>query len=97
MKTKPANFHNTVIFTVSLIWLSGMFLGISAGQRSSALGARGKNPVMISENNPSPTPRPIVDDTPINPDTLGKIKSSNAPKHHTPQNQSQKSKIIRNQ
>jgi hypothetical protein len=56
---------HTVTIAAALLFLSGMLYEVPAGQRHRTVT---RNPEVTS------VPAPVVDDSPINPDTAGKIK-----------------------
>ena len=77
MKNKMAQLHQTLILVISLIFMSGMYYTVPAGQwhRSSA---------ETKDTNVASSPAPVVDDTPINPDSSARIKSGDASRNSGP-------------
>jgi hypothetical protein len=83
---KSTQLHITTLAAAALVLLSGMYFAASAGQ--------GVNRVVTRDAEVTATPAPVVDDTPINPDTAGRIKSGNASRNFKPAAQQHQKKRI---
>jgi hypothetical protein len=70
---KTARLHTIATAAAVLMLLSGMYFAAPAGQRTHR--------TMMRDAEVTSIPAPVVDDTPINPDTVGKIKHDNDQKN----------------
>jgi len=85
---KSTRLHPITIAAAALVLLSGMYFAAPAGPRV--------NRVVTRDAEVTTTPAPVVDDTPINPDTAGRIKSGDASRNFKPAaQQHQKRRINR--
>jgi hypothetical protein len=66
---KTTRLHTIATAAAVLTLLSGMLFAAPAGQRTTR--------TMTRDAEVTTVPAPVVDDTPINPDTVGKTKRSN--------------------
>ena len=76
----------TITIAAALLFLSGMLYTVPAGQRYRTVT---RNTEVTS------VPAPVVDDTPINPDTAGKIKPRDNRRNVVPDRQQQKRRVNR--
>jgi hypothetical protein len=81
-----ARLH-TIATAAVLVLLGGMFFTAPAGQRVHRPATRDVEVATI--------PAPVVDDTPINPDTAGKIKPRDNRKNFPPEKQPPKRRANR--
>jgi hypothetical protein len=76
----------TITIAAALLFLSGIFYSAPAGQRYRTVT---RNTEVTS------VPAPVVDDTPINPDTAGKLRPGNGRNDAKPINKPPKRRMIR--
>jgi hypothetical protein len=76
----------TLAIAAALLFLSGMFYSVPAGQRQRTVTRKTEVTSM---------PAPVVDDSPINPDTVGKIRIRSDSKNNRPVNKPPKRRVIR--
>jgi hypothetical protein len=84
MKTARLNIIATA---AALVLTAGMFFNVPAGQRVHRAAARDAEVTSV--------PAPVVDDSPINPDTAGKIKPRDNGRNVIPGNQPPKRRVMR--
>ena len=73
---KSARLPITTLAAAALVLLSGMYFAAPAGPRM--------NRTVTRDAEVTTTPAPVVDDTPINPDTAGRIKTGDSPRNVKP-------------
>jgi len=78
---------NTIATAAAVLLLSGMLFAVPAGQRTRR--------TMTRDAEMTSTPAPVVDDTPINPDSVGKIKRTDGQKNVNQEKQPPKRRINR--
>jgi hypothetical protein len=83
---KPAKL-TTIAIAATILLLSGTLCAVPAGQRMHRAVTRDAEITSV--------PAPVVDDTPINPDSAGKIKPRDIPKNEKPANKVPKRRMIR--
>jgi hypothetical protein len=83
---KSARFQIFAI-AAALVLLSGMYYAVPAGPRVHRTVTRNAEVTSV--------PAPVVDDTPINPDTAGKIKPRDNRRNDIPEKQSPKRRTNR--
>jgi hypothetical protein len=84
---KTTRLHTIATAAAVLTLLSGMLFAAPAGQRTHRTMTRDAEVTTI--------PAPVVDDTPINPDTVGKIKREDGQKNVNQAKQLPKRRINR--
>lgn len=84
---KTIRLHTLATAAAALMLLSGMYFAAPAGQRTHRTATR--------DAQVTSTPAPVVDDTPINPDTDGKIRPGNGRKNTAPANKPPQRRAIR--
>jgi hypothetical protein len=78
---------NILATAAALMLLSGMFYAVPAGPRTHRTVTRDAEVTSV--------PSPVVDDSPINPDTAGKIKPRDNGRNVNPGKQPPKRRVIR--
>jgi hypothetical protein len=84
---KTTRLHTIATAAAVLMLLSGMLLAAPAGQRTHR--------TMTQDTETTSIPIPVVDDTPINPDTVGKTKPADGQKKVNQVKQSPKRRVPR--
>jgi hypothetical protein len=77
----------TITIAAALVLLSGVYFSAPAGQRANRTIPRGAVVTTV--------PAPVVDDTPINPDTSAKIKPRDNPNNNVPVKQPPRRRTLR--
>lgn len=86
MKATITQLRQTMITIASIVLLSGIFYAVPAGQRHHFPGT---NRVVTQDTGVAGSPAPVVDDTPINPDSSTRVKSGGASRNVGPVKQQQ--------
>ncbi len=89
---KSARLHAIAILTAGLVLMSGFYYSVPAGQGNRFTRT---NRVVTRDTGISSTPSPVVDDTPINPDTFSNTKGGIVPKNDKPVKPMPKRRVIR--
>jgi hypothetical protein len=86
MKANITQLRRMMITIASIVLLSGIFYAVPAGQGHHFPGT---NRVVTQDTGVAGSPAPVVDDTPINPDSSARIKSGGASRNFGPVKQQQ--------